>query len=492
MSRWWGSQRTWPWRYLAAGGAALVVLAVVLAIVTSDGAGRHPDRAGAARPRTPYPSPAAAQVVTPAAASSGPAVLTFRSAPNVSYLPRHGTFDRAPYAPDWELDLATSASGTGPPRSPELTVDLSGLAGKAEIDWVDKAWACSRSGLLVRCDLSRGTRWNFSPFSLRPAPGAVRGATARVTATLRAAGTPTVRHTTRVIVGAPVLTARERYPDLAGVRPGGRVGITPAFGNKGDTGVRGGVSVVVTAEGAAFVKRYRNCRYGTVGQEPRAQCDFPGPLAAGAAFETDAPLSATAGADTRSGKLSYFVYRTTDVSTLSAVPATAPHGTGAALRLRPVDGGPLTDRGDPARSDRADSFGVAFATTRVHDVTAVGFTIKGRVGQVVDLTVPYPEGDDWGAGGSRSATMRVVLPPGLTLVEVGPGEHESDIPYCYANPSGDGSVLCPGPAAPGTGLRVRVDRRVEGARGTVTVTSDPATDPDQADNTAPVTVEYLP
>jgi hypothetical protein len=39
---------------------------------------------------------------------------------------------------------------------------------------------------------------------------------------------------------------------------------------------------------------------------------------------------------------------------------------------------------------------------------------------------------------------------------------------------------------------VRIDKRVEGARGSVTVPPGPAADPDQDNNTAPVTVEYIP
>ncbi|MFF9404043.1 hypothetical protein ACF1B0_00720 [Streptomyces anandii] len=56
----------------------------------------------------------------------------------------------------------------------------------------------------------------------------------------------------------------------------------------------------------------------------------------------------------------------------------------------------------------------------------------------------------------------------------------------------DGTVACPGPAPPGTVMRVHIDKRVDGARGSVRADSDPSLDPDQDDNTAPVTVTYLP
>jgi hypothetical protein len=43
-------------------------------------------------------------------------------------------------------------------------------------------------------------------------------------------------------------------------------------------------------------------------------------------------------------------------------------------------------------------------------------------------------------------------------------------------------------------LRVRIDKRVAGAQGTISVPSDPsdpAPDPDPENNTSPIKVEYL-
>jgi hypothetical protein len=183
------------------------------------------------------------------------------------------------------------------------------------------------------------------------------------------------------------------------------------------------------------------------------------------------------------------VWRTADVDYLAALPASAPHGSGPPLRLRPVDGTTFT--GDDAdRSERAIAGVLSFETTQKDDVEAVGFTIKGRVGQVVEVTVPYPTGYGWPGSGGRG-TMWVTLPEGVSLIEVPPQDHESDIPYCSRGPRKDGPVACPGPAPPGTVLRVRLDKRVEGVHGSVTVRSDPSADPNQRNNTAPVTVEYI-
>ncbi|MEU6405812.1 hypothetical protein [Streptomyces sp. NPDC046985] len=467
-------------------GVAAVVLAAVSFGASGDRHGHQGSPAGAVRTSPAHGSPAGAGPH----GSAGPPRLALLSAPNVYYLPGHITYERPLSTPEWRVDVASSASPEGPAIRPELTFDLSGLAGLVRLGEVNKQWGCVRTDLVVRCRPFAGTRWLFSPFFPLAGSRAFRGPAGTVTTTVSAPGMPAVRHVTRVVVGTPILTAREDYPELTGVRPGGPMEITPAFGNSGDVGVEAGVSVVLSAESAAFALRYRNCRYATVAHQSTAQCDFPGPLPAGAAFETDAPLLAGACADAQNGALRYSVYRLTDVPPLAAVPASAPRGAGGTLRLRPVDGRAFKARGDALRVDVASSGGVPFTTTHVHDVKAVGITVTGRVGRVVFVPVPYPKGEDWVAGGNTA--LRVVLPPGLTLVEHGPGWQEGDVRYCSASPSGDGSVLCPGPTEIGTELGVRIDRRVNGARGSITVTSDPATDPNQTDNTAPVTVHYLP
>ncbi|MEU0603542.1 hypothetical protein ABZ484_35765 [Streptomyces sp. NPDC006393] len=208
-----------------------------------------------------------------------------------------------------------------------------------------------------------------------------------------------------------------------------------------------------------------------------AWCDLSGSLPAGAAYETDGPVTAIAGPEARTGDV------------LSRLPASAPRGSGAPLRLRPVDGSAFTGV-DLRRSEFAGGR-LSFETTQKDDVEAVGFTIKGKVGQVLEITVPYPMGDGWTPPG-RSGSLLVTLPQGVTLIDVPPESHSSDIPYCYPDPDKEGRAVCPGPEPPGTVMRVRIDRRVEGARGSVTAHSDPSVDPDQRNNTAPVKVEYVP
>ncbi|WP_369173062.1 hypothetical protein AB5J49_36185 [Streptomyces sp. R28] len=241
---------------------------------------------------------------------------------------------------------------------------------------------------------------------------------------------------------------------------------------------------------ATLLPRYRNCRYNKATGATFAWCDFPGPLSAGAAYQTDAPVTAVADRTARSGNgnVSFTVWRTVDADYLSRLPASAPHGSGGSLRLRPVDGSGFTgiDIG-PSESARG---GLAFETTQLYDVEAVGFAITGRVGQVTDITVPYPRGNGWSRP-DGTGEIRVTLPEGVTLIDVPPEPHSGDTPYCYPDPQQEHRAACPGPQPPGTVMRVRIDKRVDGARGRVTAHSDPRIDPNQVNNTAPVTVRYL-
>ncbi|MFI1163194.1 hypothetical protein ACH4UM_06190 [Streptomyces sp. NPDC020801] len=478
----------------AAVACAVALVAAVVWAAARPAAGT--DGTGAAHRAHTTASPAHRWTPTPTPVS-GKGLLTLRSAPNVFYLPRYSPYDVAPYVPDYDIALAASnaspGGGSGAVGKVEVDLDLAAFEGKAEIRHVRKDYGCVRTGFHVRCapgDVRFGGFTEFVPFSLLPRPNSASGPAGVIRMTVRAANAPAVHHTTRLIVGMPYLTLRQDNTKLTGVRPGDAMRLTPAFGNKGDTGVDGGISVVVRAQSATLPLRYANCRYDKAVGATQAQCDFPGPLPAGAAYETDGPVTALADRTARSGLVQYSVWRTVDMSYLSRLPESAPRGTGAPLRLRPVDGGAFT--GDEAdRSEVASGGRLSFETTQVDDVAAVGFTIKGKVGRTADLTVPYPKGDGWPGPGGRG-TLWVTLPPGVSLVEVPPEEHESDIPYCYPSPKKDGTVACPGPAPAGTGLRVRIDKRVEGARGSVRVTSDSALDPNQANNTAPVTVEYLP
>ncbi|WP_030173329.1 hypothetical protein [Streptomyces sp. NRRL S-813] len=483
-------------RYAVMACATVLVVAVVCAVaLITRGSGKAGGAAGTRAPGT-----AARTVWTPdphgttAATGTGKAVLGLRFALNVFYLPRYSPPAGAPFAPEYTIDLKSLPASPGqsptPVRDVRVSLDLSAFKGKADIYDVNKGYGCVRTDFHLDCalgDIEQGSL--FVPFRAKPKPDTARGPAGSLKMTVRSANAPTLRHTTRLIVGSPYLTARQDYPRLTGVRPGGEIRLTPAFGNKGDTAVDGGLSLLISTRDATLPLRYGNCRYNKATGATFAWCDLPGPLPAGAAYETDGPVTAVADAEARTGEVRFSVWRTVDGDYLSRLPASAPRGSGAPLRLRPVDGSAFTGV-DLRRSESAGA-GLSFETTQKYDVEAVGFTIKGKVGQVLDVTVPYPLGEGWTPRG-RSGSFWVTLPQGVTVIDVPPESHSGDIPYCSPDPDKEGRAVCSGPEPPGTVMRVRIDKRVEGARGSVTFHSDPSVDPDQRNNTAPVKVEYVP
>jgi hypothetical protein len=146
-----------------------------------------------------------------------------------------------------------------------------------------------------------------------------------------------------------------------------------------------------------------------------------------------------------------------------------------------VNGSAFT--GADLRISRGASGELDFETTRGNDVEAIGFTIRGKVGQEVRTEVPYPRS-------YPGNTMWVTLPAGVSLVTTSP-ELENDDSYCRKGPAKSGPVAC-GPGEPPYAivLLVRIDKRVERARGSVTAPPGSAADPDPGNNTAPVTVDY--
>ncbi|MEU2787963.1 hypothetical protein [Streptomyces sp. NPDC007100] len=387
-------------------------------------------------------------------------------APNTYYLPLAGGAARPP-----AFDHAFAAGGSGSDEERTLknvraVFDLSGLRGKAGLRSVSAA--CKADGHLVTCPLADFyQRTELTPFQLETAPGAKKGESGSVRLTVTSSNAPAVRHTTRVVVGAPELTTR-RFAPREKLTPGSELAFTPAFGNKGEVPLDEGVSLQVVAQGATLEARYDNCRYDRLDAPTRAQCDFPAGLPAGAAFEVADAFRATIGTTATSGSLSAQVWEIGDPPEYAGLGGDAPHGTGATLRLRPVDGSGFGTGGAH----------LAFRTTQTTDRKAVGFTIKGRTGEVVTTQVPSPG--------------RLTLPEGTTLVPLGPGEQDEAL-YCAHEKGGEQErrAECPqGPDGFGTKLRVRIDRRVEGARGSITVPYDPAEDPDEENNTAPVLMEY--
>ncbi|WP_274915292.1 hypothetical protein [Streptomyces sp. WZ-12] len=445
-------------RVTTAGAAALVV--VVGGAVTSCGAEQ--------------PSPRAE--------------LSFGDTLHTQYLRWHSEAERTERGPQDELfAIDLGASRASPGRSPlsaeniRVTVDLSAVK-TATYHTMSPEHGCKASGHLVTCtpkNIETGDHRSLVLFKMTARASAAKGAAEPLNITVTSTNAPTIHHTTQLVHGAPSLTV-PMGEDRTELKPGSELQLRPAFGNAGQLALDDDLNVVVDVNGQATLpKRYRNCRYDKAASPTKAVCRFSGPLPAGAAYETAAPLTAVIDDTGRQGMLSYTVYRAHDTPATALLPDSAPRGTGAPLGLRPVDGGDFSGYS----AERATGY-LGFHTTRTHDAQVNGFTLKGKVGKKTSI-------DLMGVDGYYEGDTVLTLPEGVSVE----GSHEGDVSedlYCSYLDRKNRKVICPGPLTTEPTLRFRIDERVDGARGTITVKPDPGRqDPDLTNNSAPITMEYL-
>lgn len=500
--------------YVAVVCAVLLVAGVAGAVLALRGDGGQPASRSAPAPLPTGPLPTVGATASPPAAPTPTrdrgtpdpeGVLSFGAAPpSTYYLPRSIDSDDPEATPAYTFSLRASAAsgprGRGAVKDVTVSFDLSAFQGRADIVWRDADRDCDRSGYRVTCDLRTigyGDGAYFDrPFLVRPKAGLSLGPAGTLTVTARGANAPTLRHTTRVVVGRPYLVARPGT-EAEQVRPGSEVSLTAAFANQGDTGLDSGVTLAVSTEKTSeadeqsFLRtRYSNCRYDKAVGATKALCDFPGPVRAGAAFEADGPFTAVVGPRARQGALVYRVWRAGDVAGYDLLPGTAVRGTGAPLEWKPLKGdAEFVDGGTPKGEYASGS--LRFLTTLVHDAEARGFVIRGKVGQVLTFVVPQPRNAP--ADDAQRVTASLTLPEGVSFVPFGPEGPGMVSEYSPCEPaSGDeDTIRCSSLSYGGAVLRVRIDKRVDDARGSVRVQSRPE-DPDKANDIAPILVAYVP
>ncbi|MFF0625736.1 hypothetical protein [Streptomyces sp. NPDC004296] len=418
------------------------------------------------------------------------AELEFRDAVGTSYLShyepseverRAGAFD--PFYVDLTASAASPGKGSVRVRNIKVTVDLSAVK-SVTIDTMMKEQGCKRSGDLVTCtpkDMASGESANLWLFNMLEWQNAAKGPAGSMKVTVTSDNAPTIHFTTQLVIGSPRLTARENlHPASGPIEPGSDLEVRPAFGNEGETDVDGDLNVAVKVQGQATLRReYSNCRYDKADAPKKALCTIPGPLRAGAAYETDRPFTAAIDKTGSQGKITATLYPAPNTPTRDLLPDSAPRGTGAPLGFRPTDGsGFRTFAKELAFGD------MQFRTTRMYDRQVNGFAIKGKVGQTTEIGV-------MDAGGYLDGDSYVTLPEGVSLIAHQEGE-ASEMLFCEYTDEKNRKVLCPAPNNPLPVLRVRIDKRVEGAQGTISVKPDPEhPDPDLTNNTAPITVEYV-
>ena len=393
------------------------------------------------------------------------------------------------------LDLGITASG-GDAHDVSVTVDASSLAGKATM--VVTGDCVSTGTLKVRCDVGPlSGKESIDPFFLKPTSAAKAGDTGAITYTATASDAATVTGKTDVLVGGPKLVARP-YPALKGIAPGAVFERTPAFADTGTAPADKGVMLLVQdSDGVSLARDHSNCHYSER-PDVGAWCRFDTPVAAGAAYETDAPLRYTAAKDTMYGYDSYVVWPVGGSSPDSFDPADFPGtGTGAPLGLKSVASG----------SGFSGSGYGTFATTQHADYQAIGDTVEGKVGKTVSITLGVRNnGPGWmnfrWMDAENSGTFVVTPPAGTTITGIpSPGEQGDPGPLwnCTPRKAGAKSYTCdigstdfkPGDSVTQE-FRVRIDRVVPGARGSVRAVENPEypnRDDDAANDTATITVK---
>ncbi|MEW2305992.1 hypothetical protein AB0958_39565 [Streptomyces sp. NPDC006655] len=393
------------------------------------------------------------------------------------------------------LDLGITASG-GDAHGVSVAVDASSLAGKATM--VVTGDCVSTGALKVRCDVGPlSGKESIDPFFLKPTAAAKAGDTGAITYTATASDAPTVTGKTDVLVGGPKLVTRP-YPALKGIAPGAVFERTPAFADTGTAPAGKGVMLLVQdSDGVSLARAHSNCHYAD-SPEVGAWCRFDTAVAPGSAYETDAPLRYTAAAETMYGYNSYVVWPVGGTAPDSFDPSGFPHtGTGAPLGLKSVASG----------SGFTGSGYGTFATTQHADYQALGDTVEGKVGETVSITVgvrnagPGRLGFPW-TDARNSGTFVVTPPAGTTITGApGPGEQGDPGPLwnCTPRKAGAKSYTCeigstdfrPG-ASVTQEFRVRIDRVVPGAQGSVKAVENPDypnRDDDAANDTAAITVK---
>ncbi|GGZ28558.1 hypothetical protein GCM10010300_84450 [Streptomyces olivaceoviridis] len=370
----------------------------------------------------------------------------------------------------------------------KLTVDVSGLAGVAEVTWPDN---CTPSGTSAVCGIpvvpAIGGDYEDQVFlTVRAADHAEAGAQGRITYEATATGGPdgtlTAPHEsfeTTLTVGAGPDLVIDPVADIEDGQPGDERTIPFKVTNKGNESANG-VSVKLYASyGLTDLTRYDACTYTTTNSDDyapsnKAICTFDQVLAPGDSFELPEPLTVRL----------------------------APH----ALRERlDID----VEPGDGAQDlDSENDYAVLqIGADSTADFSVTGDAISGAAGQTATAELTFKNnGPAWFGNlgsGDPVAEVRLIVPRGTTVTGVPSGCHPRTLSGgYYPNQKGAPRYDCDMPywvlenTQRTFAFSVRVDTVVPGATGAVSIHPPygefgqyPFTfDPDLTNNTAVLTV----
>lgn len=359
-----------------------------------------------------------------------------------------------------------------------LTVDISGLAGVAEVTWPEN---CSPSGTSAVCDVPEvpvvGESNEQIRLTVRAADGATGGAQGRITYEATATGGPDgilvaprdSFDTTLTVASGPDLSIREEAP-IGKTKPGTTKTIPFELSNKGNEAANGFTLKMYTSYGLDFVSKYPECTYNDVVPVATATCTFDEVLAPGDSFELPRPLKV----------------------------AIAGHAFNERLDLGVEPGAGATDLWD---EDNYVSMQIGAANTA--DFAVRGAAVSGAAGDTVTAAPAFRnKGPAWvGNIGSGEPVARVdlIVPQGTTVTGVPSDCHPLTLSGGY-HPGSTGAprYTCELPywvaesAKRTYAFKLRIDTVVPGASGAVTVRpewgSEFPFDPDSANNSASLVV----
>ena len=368
-----------------------------------------------------------------------------------------------------------------------LTVDVSGLAGVAEVTWPDN---CTPSGTSAVCDVpvvpSIGNIEDQVVLTVRAADGAAAGAQGTITYEATATGGPdgtlTAPHNsfdTTITVGSGPDLAIAPIAPIEDGQPGDERTIPLKVTNNGNESANG-ISVKLSASyGLTDLTRYDACTYTTTdgtdyAPTNHATCTFDKVLKPGDSFELPEPLTVRLA--------SYAMNERLDID------------------VEPGNGAQDLD-------SRNDYTIAAITAKNTADFSVTGDTITGAAGETATAELTFKNnGPAWLGNlgsGDPVAEVRLIVPEGTTVTGVPSGctPHTLTGSY-YPKQTGAPRYDCDMPywvladTQRTFAFSVRVDTVVPGATGAVSIHPAwgefgqyPFTfDPDLTDNTAALTV----
>ncbi|MET8982884.1 hypothetical protein ABZX85_45655 [Streptomyces sp. NPDC004539] len=346
----------------------------------------------------------------------------------------------------------------------KLTVDVSGLAGVAEVLWPSN---CAPSGTSAVCEVGDVPvlRAGFVPqvaLKIRSLPGAAVGAAGRITYAAEATGgpdgtlvAPADSFETDVTVGTGPDLSLPTYPDLTGVQPGTTVDVPFGVTNHGDQAANGYTLQMWTSYGLDLATAYPQCSSEDIsGFLVHYTCAFDTVVQPGETAPLPQPLKVAVTSHALDERFDFSVDTAAGQS-----------------ELWPSDNG----TGRLIQADNTADFAVS------------GSYAGGAAGETVGLTARLTDnGPAWVANirsGDPVAVLDVTLPAGTSAVSVPDGCRARGASYACEL----GILIKPGQTVEFP-FTVRVDSVVPGAKGSVSARPSYGTgfsfDPDTSNNSA--------